>query len=147
MNQPGCGFCHLELVGRLSKELSDPEIARILNMKKIETPRRLLWTQDRVGAFRRHHRIPNEKPEKNSDQLTMSETCAYLDVSRNALLGLVRRGAVSPNQVTDFAPWRVSRQELDSDRVQRLVRVLKQTGRLPKGGCPENQSTLFDDEC
>ena len=83
----------------------------------------------------------------SGEHYTMSETCTYLDVSRNALLGLVRRGAVSPNQVTDFAPWRVSRQELDSDQVQRLVRVLKQTGRLPKGGCPENQSTLFDDEC
>ena len=76
----------------------------------------------------------------------MSETCTYLDVSRNALLALVKKGAVSSNQITDFAPWRVSRQELDSDRVQSFIRILKRTGRLPRGGCPENQLTIFDDE-
>lgn len=136
----------LELVARLSQELSDPEVARILNMKKIATPRGLRWTQVRVQHFRRHHRIPAPEPKKNSDQLTMSETCTYLDVSRNALLALVKKGAVSSNQITDFAPWRVSRQELDSDRVQSFIRILKRTGRLPRGGCPENQLTIFDDE-
>ena len=137
----------LELVSELAQELSDPEIARILNMKKIETPQGLRWTQDRVREFRHYHRIAAQEPKKNPDQITMNETCAYLDISRNVLLALVRKGAVSPNQVTDFAPWRVLRGELDSDRVQSLVRVLKQTGRLPKGGCPESQLTLFDQEC
>ncbi len=137
----------LELVSKLAQELSDPEIARILNMKKIETPQGLRWTQDRVRDFRKYHRITAQKPKKNPDQLTMNETCSYLDVSRNALLALVRKRAVSPNQVTDFAPWRVSRAELDSDQVQGLVRTLKQTGRLPKGGCPDNQLTLFNREC
>ncbi len=76
----------------------------------------------------------------------MSESTKYLGVGYNGLLGLVRLGAVSRNQITEFAPWRVSRAELDSDRVQSLVRALKTTGRLPRGGSPKNQLTLFDDE-
>jgi hypothetical protein len=34
--------------------------------------------------------------------------------------------------------------ELDSERVQSLIGHLKRFGRLPKGGCPEDQSELFE---
>ena len=46
-----------ELVRDLALSLDDGEIARILNMKKMTTPRDLRWSQDRVRAFRSHHRI------------------------------------------------------------------------------------------
>ena len=77
--------------------------------------------------------------------MTMTGAQDYLALSHNAMLGLVRAGAVSTNQITEFAPWRVAREELDSEHVQYMVRVLKATGRLPKGGSPKNQLTLFDD--
>lgn len=131
-------------INKMASELRDDEIARILNMKKIETPRGLRWTKDRVEAFRRHHRIRAGKRSKNGDCLTMKEAAAYLDISRNGLLGLVKMGAVSKNQITEFAPWKVSRAELDTEYVQGLVRTLKEVGRLPKGGCSENQRRLFD---
>jgi hypothetical protein len=70
----------------------------------------------------------------------------YLGVGRNGLVALLRRGVVSPNQLSEFRPWRVSRAQLDSEPLQSLVRVLKQTGRLPRGGSPKNQLTYFDDE-
>jgi len=76
----------------------------------------------------------------------MSEAAAYLGISRNGLLGLERNGALSRNQVMEFAPWRVERKQLDSERVQALVRTLKEKGRLPKGGCPDGQLSLLDDE-
>ena len=76
----------------------------------------------------------------------MNEAIKYLGIGHNGLLGLVKRGAISPNQLSEFAPWRVSRTELDSDRVQSLLRVLKETGRLPRGGSPKGQLTFFDDE-
>ncbi len=135
----------IELVRQLSHELSDTDIARILNMKKLPTPSGLRWTQDRVQAFRKHHHIPRAKGERDPDRLTMNETQAYLSISHNALLALTKIGAISKNQITDFAPWRISRTELDSERVQSLVRVLKATGRLPKGGSPVNPRTFFDD--
>jgi len=129
--------------------LDDAAIARILNMQEVPTARGLTWTQDRVRNFRRTHRVPKAEPPPEGERLTQSQVAAYLGVSRNGVLALERLGAISKNQITDFAPWRVPRSELDSERVQRLVRTLKDTGRLPRtpaGGCPEGQATLFGDE-
>ena len=113
-------------------------------MKKLQTPRGLPWTQERVTSFRKQHRICTEKKLADPDCLTMNESQAYLGIGHNALLALVKRGVISPNQLTEFAPWRVSRAQLDSQTVQSLVKVLKETGRLPRGGSPKNQLTFFD---
>ena len=95
-----------------------------------------------AGATR--GRIRQAKQQQGKDVLTLSQAQEYLGISHNGLLALSRRGVIHSNQVTDFAPWRIARQELDSDEVQELVRVLKATGRLPKGGSPESQPGLFD---
>lgn len=136
----------VDLVAQLSTQLSDAEIARILNMKELTTLTGLQWTQDRVGHFRRHQRIRAVKRERDLDHVTMREAQAYLGVGHKGLLGLVRLGSISKNQITDFAPWRISRKELDSERVQELVRILKSTGRFPKGGASQIQRDLFDDQ-
>jgi DNA invertase Pin-like site-specific DNA recombinase len=136
-----------ELVGALAQTLADDEIARILNMKKIQTPRGQRWSQDRVKAFRSHHRIRQGKAADDPDVLTGQQARDYLGIGYNGLVALVRRGAVHTNQATDFAPWRIQRAELDSDRVQALVRALKSTGRLPpSGGSPQAQGRLFQIE-
>ena len=135
----------LDLVRVLIHEQTDAEIARILNMKKIQSPHGHTWTQDRVKNFRAHHQLRTE--DVRTDQtvhLSMNDAAAYLGISRNGLLGLERLGAISRNQITDFAPWRISKAELDSKRVQGLVSYLKRFGRLPKGGCPKDQVDLFD---
>ena len=76
--------------------------------------------------------------------MTMTQAQEHLGVSHNGLLALVRRGVIDPNQVTDFAPWRIARQEIESDEVHDMIKVLKATGRLPKGGSPKSQPGLFD---
>jgi hypothetical protein len=59
-------------------------------------------------------------------------------------MALIRRGVIHTHQVTDFAPWRIPRAELDSEEVQKLVRGLKKTGRCPAGrGSPNSQESLF----
>ncbi|MBI2893918.1 MAG: hypothetical protein HYY06_10230 [Deltaproteobacteria bacterium] len=51
---------------------------------------------------------------------------------------------IKTNQVTDFAPFRIPRSELDCEPVRTLVSVLKRTGRLPpEGGSPQRQHSLF----
>ena len=133
------------LVRGLAQSLDDSEMARILNMQRRTTPRGLTWTKDRVCGFRRSHHIRLDR-QHDPDVLTAQKAAAYLGISRNGLEGLVRYGAIDKNQVTAFAPWRISRALLDSEAVQAVVRVLKKTGRLPaKGGCPEGQVALFAD--
>jgi hypothetical protein len=136
-----------ELVRELAQTLGDSEIARILNMKKLQTPRGLSWTQDRVSSFRTNQRIKKGKTPNDPNVLNCKQAREYLGISWNALQTLVRRGVVKTNQVTDFAPWRLSRTQLDSDDVQRLVAALKETGRLPtEGECPESQRQLFPEK-
>jgi hypothetical protein len=136
-----------ELVAELADSLDDGEIARILNMKKLFTPRELAWTKDRVHAFRSHHRIRQGTLAPGPDVVTGQQARDYLGIGYHGLTALIRRGAIHTNQVTDFAPWRISRAELDSERVQYLVRVLKKTGRLPpEGGCPQRQQSLFSEK-
>ena len=131
-------------VRQVAETLGDAEIARILNMKKTFTPRGLRWTRDRARDFRKRHGIPCSKTAPNPDILTGQQAAEYLGISRNGLLGLIRVGAVHHNQVTDFGPWRISRVELDSENLQRLVRILKATGRVPsQGGCLDQQPSLF----
>jgi DNA invertase Pin-like site-specific DNA recombinase len=135
----------VELVRQLAVDSSDAEVARILNMKKLHTPRGLPWTQVRVFNFRHHHRIPLSAGTPKGDLLGMQEAADYLGVSHNGLLGLERLGAIERNQVTEFAPWRVPRSVLDSEHVQRLVRTLKERGRLPRTFTDDAQPSLFDE--
>lgn len=134
-----------ELVANLADTLDDGQIARVLNMKKLLTPRELRWTKDRVRAFRSHHRIrQGRRLTQNPDVLTGEQARKYLGIGYHGLTSLIRRGAIHTNQVTDFAPWRLSRAELDSEYVQALVHVLKRTGRLPtQGESPQSQGRLF----
>jgi len=133
-----------ELVRKLAETLDDGEIARILNMKKLSTPRDLRWTKDRVQSFRSAHRIKQRKKADDPDVLTGQQARDYLGIGYNGLMALIRRDVIRTNQVTDFAPWRLARAELDSEYVQALVAALKATGRLPpQGGSPQNQRLLF----
>ena len=132
------------LVRRLAQTLADGQIARILNMKKLRTPRDLTWTQDRVRAFRSAHRIKQATKSDNPNILTGQQARDYLGIGYHGLTALVRRAAIRTNQVTDFAPWRISRSQLDSPAVQALVKTLKEKGHLPpEGGSPLSQRELF----
>lgn len=136
----------VDTVRELAQTLSDGEIARVLNMKNEPTPTGLNWSNDRVREFRFHHHLRSEARSSRGDTFSLKGAADYLGISRRALLRLERMGLISRNQVTDFAPCRITRKELDSGSVQSLVRNLKETGRFPKGGCPKGQLTLFDND-
>jgi DNA invertase Pin-like site-specific DNA recombinase len=133
-----------KLIGELAEELRDEEIARILNMKKLETAGGLRWTRIRVQIFRQKHKIKAAPRTKPQDTMTMKAVQEYFGISSSGVEGLARLGAITPNQITEFAPWRIPRAEVESEHVNELVRVLKQTGRLPKGGSAQSQPGLFD---
>jgi len=100
-----------------------------------------------LGDFRRHHRIKFGSGRQNADVLAGQQAAQYLGISRNGLSGLSCVGAVHKRQLTDFAPWRISKAELDSERVQRVVRALKATGRILRDfvDC-DDQLAIFPDK-
>jgi hypothetical protein len=123
--------------------LGDAGIARVLNMKGITTARGHRWTKDRVLSFRRKHRIKATDAQDNEEYMTGAQVAEQLGISRHGVEGLIRVGALDNHQVTDFAPWRISRAQVESETVRNLVGILKRTGRLPPGGgCPDRQLSL-----
>lgn len=121
---------------RLAVELDDVEIARIPKLQDVGTTGGFRWTMERIRDFRRQERILAPQPPRDAELLTGQQAADYLGVSRNALLALIRRGVVDPQQTTSFAPMRILRQVLDADPVQGFVAALKADGRFPKAGCP-----------
>ena len=116
-------------------------------MKQVLTPRELPWTKGRVTSFRGRHHIKLSSEPKDPDLLTGQQAAQYLGISRNGLTGLLRVGAIHMQQLTDFAPWKISKAELDSDRVQKMVHVLKATGRVPRDLVnSDDQLPMFPDE-
>jgi hypothetical protein len=128
----------------LANEIDDTGIARILNMQRIVSARGLRWNKTRVGHFRATYRIQSHPRKSDPNILNFNESKEYLGISGNGILGLVDRGAINKNQLTEFAPWKVKKSELDSERVQLLVEYLKKHGRFPKkGGDPVSQRRFF----
>jgi DNA invertase Pin-like site-specific DNA recombinase len=134
----------IEKVKMLAKEVTDAEIARILNMQGIASARGLRWNQCRVQQFRSAQRIVSNPRKPAEDILTFSKAHEYLGISANGLRKLAELKLIDRNQVTEFAPWRVEQKQLDSAEVQNAVEYLKTNGRLPKiGGPPNSQGELF----
>jgi len=128
---------------RALASLADVEVARILNMKRETTPRGLRWTQDRVQNFRRSHKIRTIPRSDDDEHLSAKQVMDRLGISRNGVIGLIRIGALDNHQVTEFAPWRIPRSQVESKDVANMVKTLKRTGRLPrKMGCPDRQLSL-----
>jgi DNA invertase Pin-like site-specific DNA recombinase len=132
----------VDLVRALAS-VADAEIARILNMKNLPTPRGLRWTQDRVRNFRMQHHVLHQPATDDGDFLSGAHAASILGVSRHGLEALFRVGVLHNVQTIDFAPWRIPRSEVESVRVREVVRVMKANRILPKGGCPSDHPELF----
>ena len=135
----------IEMVRKL-RSLSDEDIARILNMKKITTPRNLKWSKDRVTNFRKANHIRAIRDNDHERYMTCRQAVEVLEISRHGVEALIRVGALTNHQITDFAPWKIPRKQVESDDVKRLVKILKDTGRIPDNVVMhENQTSLFPD--
>lgn len=134
-----------DLVRQLAEDLDDREIARVMNMNGRTTPTGLRWSQDRVRDYRKQHRITAPSSNAPREVLGMNQVMQRLDISHNGVLALVRLGLLDPNQVAPFAPWRIKPECLEAPAVKSAVAQLAATGRLPKGGCPNRQPGLFDE--
>ncbi len=136
----------IEKVRKLCQRIDDSEIARVLNMLGESTPTGLRWSKDRVAQFRKHHGIRAQRHKKDKS-FTAEKAAEYLGISRRGLSKLVKTGLIDKNQVMSFAPWEISREQLDSEEVQRAVLNLRNTGRLfPDNGCSKDQMELFSIE-
>jgi len=117
----------IELVRRLAREFSDVQVAYILHRKRIQTPKGLPYTANRVANLRKTHGIaPGPRvPRSGDDIYTAQQAGERLGVDRSTVIRFVEAGLLRGAQVTPGAPWRI---EVSEDDVRRLT-----TADTPKG--------------
>jgi hypothetical protein len=97
------------LIATLAGELSDSQVARILNRRGIRTPKGLPFTANRVAVTRNSHGIPSAGalPARGDDVHTAVAAAALLGVDRTTVIRWVEAGPLKGTQVSAAAPWRL----------------------------------------
>jgi len=117
----------VDLIRTFAGELSDAQIARVLNTRGIRTPKGLAFTSNRVAVTRGNHGIPcgPRVAKQGPDIYSPEEAGKILGVNATTVIRWVEDGLLKGEHVATSAPWRVQVTEDD-------VRRLKATD-APKG--------------
>ncbi len=109
----------------------DDEISRVLTKLGRKTATGKRWSEFRVGTIRGKYSIGGHiHTVEDPEILTLGQAAKYLGVSQTAIKRLVAGGILEKRQVVPWAPWEISRSDLDSDRIRRIVAILREKGRL-----------------
>jgi len=121
------------LVRQLAHCANDTHIARLLNRLQHKTDSARTWNKFEVGHFRRAHQIPAFSPKQYRDQgwLNLTEAAKELGLSAMAVKKLIKLKIVSAQQIVTYAPWMISRTELDKPKVRSIVKQMKQRRQIP----------------
>jgi len=121
----------LEIIRKMGARYGDDEIARVLNKLGRRTGKGNRWNEHRVRTARTRHGIQGRRRRaENPDILTLGEAAVYCEVSRTTIKRLVKEGLLNKEQIVPWAPWEITKSDLDSEEIQRILRTLKTTGRL-----------------
>jgi DNA invertase Pin-like site-specific DNA recombinase len=121
----------LEVIGQMATRYRDDEIARVLNKlgRRTATDRR--WNQQRVARIRQRYELGSRNGAKpDTEILSPGQAARHCQVSSSAIKKLVSSGMLKKEQIVPWAPWEIQRSDLDSEPVSRVLRRLRQTGKL-----------------
>jgi hypothetical protein len=98
-----------------------------------------------VAAARRRASISGQRATlEDPEILTVSGAAKYCDVSTTTIKNLVAGGVLKKEQLVPWAPWEIKRSDLDCEPIQKILRRLKQTGKLViEGDGLGGQKSLF----
>ncbi len=131
-----------EIIRRMAVRYGDDMIARVLNMLGRKTGKGNRWTMLRVATARKRAGIEGQNRTKEDPAiLTVVGAAREYGVSTSTIKRLAAGGVLSKEQA---ASWEISRADMESEAVQRIIRKLKQTGKLDlEGDGLGAQKTLF----
>jgi hypothetical protein len=135
----------LEIVRKMAARYGDDQIAGTLNRLGHRTGKGKRFNQTRVKTVRRNHKIEGQKRAVNDPEiLNQEQAAAYCGISTRSIRRLVSEGLLPKKQIVPYAPWEISRADLDSEPVQVVVNHLKNTGKLAlRPGQLAGQESLF----
>ena len=121
----------LDVIRKMGVRYGDDEIARVLNKLGRKTGKGKRWNEQRVKTIRYRSSIPGQKRTKpDPDILTLQKAAKYCNVSQSTIKKLVSKGVLKKEQIVPWAPWEIKRSDLDSERIQYVLKNLRETGKL-----------------
>ena len=135
----------LDLIRAMAKRHADAQIARVLNKLGRTTAKGNRWRADRVKTTRHRHGIAAPARRAEDDEIIgIVPAAKYRGVSATTIRRLAARGILHYQQVAPYAPWVISKRDLDTDPVRSICEHLKRTGKLDLDeGCCSGQTSLF----
>ena len=130
----------VELVRELSRSLSDPLIASLLNRLGERTGKGNAWTRTRVCSFRASHGIAvyREGERRERGELVLAEAAERLGVATWQLQRLIRTGILPARQACKGAPWLIAETALETPEVRAAL-----SGKGPLTADPNQQNLDF----
>ncbi len=105
----------VELIRELARVQPDRSIVSILNRLGVHTGHNHSWTEARLRTFRCNHKIAvyAEGERVARGEMTLEETAAMLNVSRESVRRLIASKLLAARQACKAAPWIIKRTDVE----------------------------------
>jgi hypothetical protein len=134
----------VEIVRRMAGIFTDEKIVATLNRLGLRTGAGNTWREGRVRTLRSYHDLPTYDPAQvNHGMVTLEQAAETLGVAIKTMRRLINEEVVSATQVVPCAPWQISADDLQSERVAQRLREIRSRTRGPQAADSETQSDLF----
>jgi DNA invertase Pin-like site-specific DNA recombinase len=133
----------IEVMRQMATSHTDEQIATTLNRLGLQTGTGNSWNEQRVYSARRYHQLPTLDPSRANSFLTLEQAAVRLGVCANSVRRMIQRKTLSATQVVPCAPWQISVEALDSDRVKQAVKNIKDGVRAPRARNVQDQHSIF----
>ena len=121
----------------------DDQIANVLAKLGRKNGSDFRWSKLAVAGIRQKHNLP--EVQESEDILTLGQAEGYAGVSDTTLMKLIKSKILPAKQVVPFAPFEISKFDLDSEPVHSILLHLKSTGKLEISRVPSViQPALFE---
>lgn len=120
----------VDLIAELSKICDDKTIACVLNRLGYRTGQGKTWRVHHVSNVRYGRQLPNYR--HTGEWLTLEATALELGVSNTVIKRLIAEGVLPATHVVEYAPWVITRTDLQRPTVQARIQAVHQGHKLPR---------------
>jgi DNA invertase Pin-like site-specific DNA recombinase len=120
----------VELIEELSKICDDKAIACVLNRLGYRTGQGKTWRVHHVWNVRYGRQLPNYR--HTGEWLTLEATALELGVSNTVIKRLITEGVLPATHVVEYAPWVITRTDLQRPSVQARIQAVHQGHKLAR---------------
>ncbi|MCI0515659.1 recombinase family protein [candidate division KSB1 bacterium] len=120
-----------KIIRGLAELEADADIARNLNLVKIQTASGKNWTENSVRDFRHRHKIPVFDPSEYEKKGwgNLQEAARILGTSPTAVSRLIQAKILPARQIIKYSPWIIENDQLSQPQVISAVSRLKSCKR------------------